>query len=227
MKLDDVTRLVAGVPFMKPHQGKRIYEHILRTGARQILELGFAHGTSSCYIAAALDELDGDRKLITIDLPSARTRKPNIHEMLDRCGLAHLVEPIFTPTSYTWDLMKMLEESQQPRLDFVFIDGGHTWDPTGFAFMLVDRLIKPGGWVLFDDLNWTLAASPTLKDADWVLALPEEQRTTPQVRKVFELLVKTHPDYTDFLDEDGWGWARKRDTATRTYSTMATSGALA
>jgi hypothetical protein len=43
-----------------------------------------------------------------------------------------------------------------------------------------------------------------------VRALPERQRKTPQVRKVFELLVRTHPDHTDFRDEGGWGWARKR-----------------
>jgi hypothetical protein len=34
------------------------------------------------------------------------------------------------------------------------------------------------------------------------------------VLPVFELLVQQHPDYTDFrVQDDNWGWARKRPGA--------------
>ena len=29
----------------------------------------------------------------------------------------------------------------------------------GFAFFLVDRLLAPGGWMVFDDMDWTFASS--------------------------------------------------------------------
>jgi hypothetical protein len=39
--------------------------------------------------------------------------------------------------------------------------------------------------------------------------MPPEERITPQVRKVYELLVKPHPSYGDFRTEDGWAYAHK------------------
>lgn len=208
MQLEDVHFRVAGVPHMSVAQATRVYEHFVQQKPDDVLELGFAHGVSTCYLAGAVDE-NGSGHVTTIDRASARDREPNIDELLDRCGLSALVTVLVTDTSYTWELMRMLEQDPPSRFDFVYIDGAHLWDVDGFAFLLVDRLLNVGGWVLFDDLDWTLATSPSLKDAEWVLKLPVGQRTTPQVRKVFELLVRTHQDYGEFRDEHGWGWARK------------------
>jgi predicted O-methyltransferase YrrM len=209
VKFEAVDAAVAGTKFMSTAKGRTVYDFIVDKKLRRILELGFAHGKSTCYFAAAADELGGDAHVLTMDRVSARDRKPNIHEMLEKCGLTSRVTPVFARTSYTWELMKLLEQSPQPRFDFAYIDGGHTWDVTGFGFFLVDRLLAPGGWVLFDDLDWTLASSEGLRDNPRVQKLPEEERTTPQVRKVFELLVRTHPGYTDVHERAGWGWARK------------------
>ena len=59
----------------------------------------------------------------------------------------------------------MLESADPPEFDFVFLDAGHTWDVTGFAFFLVDRLLRPGGWLLFDDLNWSVTKSRSVSAA--------------------------------------------------------------
>ena len=45
----------AEVPFMNPSQGRRIYDHIRETGARDVLDVGTAHGASAAYMAAAID----------------------------------------------------------------------------------------------------------------------------------------------------------------------------
>jgi predicted O-methyltransferase YrrM len=214
MRFDDVRAAVGSTPHMSPAQGRTIYDFVCDKQPKRILELGFGNGTSTCYMAAALDEIGGDGHIVTIDRAVAIKRQPNIHQMLGQIKLTDRVTPIVTDdrSSYTWELMRMLEEDPAPTFDFVFIDGAHLWDVDGFAFLLADRLIRAGGWVLFDDLDWTLATSPTLHDHGWVRALPAVQQTSPQIRKVFELLVRTHPDYTDFLDKDGWGWAHKQQT---------------
>lgn len=41
--------------------------------------------------------------------------------------------------------------------------------------------------------------------------MPLDEQTTPQTRKIYELLVKPHPDYHNFRSEDGWGFAQKRN----------------
>lgn len=205
MRFEDVNTIVAGTKFMTSTQGRIAYEFIVGQKLGRVLELGFAHGKSTCYLAAAVDELGDEGHVLTMDRAGVLDREPNLHELLDRCGLRHRVTPVIAETSYTWELMKLLDRDPQPRFDFAYIDAGHTWDVTGFGFLLVDRLLAPGGWILFDDLDWTLASSPTMRER----RIPEEQRITPQVRKVFELLVRTHPGYVDVHERDGWGWARK------------------
>jgi hypothetical protein len=39
--------------------------------------------------------------------------------------------------------------------------------------------------------------------------MPLDERKTPQIRKVYELLVKTHPAYGDFMIQDDWAYAHK------------------
>ena len=210
MDLHKVTEALAGVPHISSERGKEIYEFIREQRPASVLELGFAHGASSCYIGAAL-QANGHGRLTTIDLEDARRREPNIEQLVHATGLLDWVYPVHTPTSYTWELMRMLEhrDDGQWMFDFAFIDGAHSWFVDGLAFYLVDKLLKPGGWVLFDDLDWTYATSPTLGETEFVRSMPEDERTTPQIGKVYELLVKTHPGYCEFRNDGSWGWARK------------------
>ena len=105
--------------------------------------------------------------------------------------------------------MKLLEQNSEPCFDFCYLDGAHSWFVDGFAFFLVDRLLKRNGWIIFDDINWSYEKSPSLKNTDWVKSMPEDERKTSQVLKVFELLVKTHPCYGNFDIKEDWGFAQK------------------
>lgn len=210
MRYQEVRDIVRGIPHATEQQGRQLYQFVRSHRPRAVLELGFAHGVSSCYIGAAL-AANGAGRLTTIDLDKARRRQPDITELLGRTQLEKWVQPIFTPTSYTWELMRLLERTEpgQHPFDFVFIDGAHRWETDGFAFFLADRLLAPGGWVLFDDLQWTYASSPALRDTPAVAAMPPEEREIPQVGKVFDLLVRRHPGYGEFAVVGSYGWARK------------------
>ncbi|MGH2728500.1 MAG: class I SAM-dependent methyltransferase [Actinomycetota bacterium] len=222
MEFADVARMVEGVPNMSPAQGRRIYDFILEHRMTDVLELGTAHGTSACYMAAALHQV-GRGRVLTIDRPDSLQRDPNIFELLDRTGLKPFVEVVTSPSSYDWELMKIIKrrsrlERSEPLFDFCYLDGAHTWQTDGLAFFLVEKLLRRGGWILFDDLDWTFHRSSTLRETDWVLALPEEERTAPQMKRVFEFLVRQHVGFDSFqIDEEwGWGWARNaRNTTMR------------
>ena len=208
MTPDEVKKIVGDLPHMTLEQGKRITEFIRQNEIRNILELGFCHGVSTCYMAAALD--DGEAgSITTIDLECSVNKEPNIEQLLEKTEQRHKVTFYYEPTSYTWRLMKFLEENPKPRFDFCYVDGAHSWFVDGFAFFLVDRLLQLNGWIIYDDLDWTYAYSPALGDTDWVKTMPIEERQTPQIRKVYELLVKTHPSYDNFRVEDGWAYAHK------------------
>jgi len=208
----DVQQQVGATPNMTVEQGERLSALIAKHEVRNILELGFAHGVSTCYMAAALGRAGGGH-IVTIDLEAARTRQPNIEELLARIGERERVTVYFEPTSYTWRLMRFLEETPRPQFDLCYVDGAHSWFVDGFAFFLVDLVLKGGGWIVFDDLYWTYATSPTVGRSKAVEQMPEDERTTPQVQRIYELLVKPHPNYHNFRVEAGWAYAQKHDRA--------------
>lgn len=211
MDLETIASAARDVPFMPPRRGAEIYRFVLEHRFQRCLELGVAHGVSTAYIAGALHEL-GRGRLTAVDKLPPRT-DPTVHDLLRRLRLEDYVDVRFEQRSYTWFLMRHLEQSPIPLFDFCFLDGAHTWDVDGFAFLLVDRILRPGGWILLDDLDWCIANSPTLKDAEWVQRLPREERETCQLRKVWDILITRHPDYDLFRDDGRWGYARKSATA--------------
>lgn len=222
MKLEEVARTVDGIPWMKPHEARHITSLIAEHKPQHILELGFKHGVSSCYMAGALQE-NGGGHLTTIDLKSAEALSPNVDELLEKLGLSEYATVYYEETSYTWRLMEMLERSPRPQFDLCYLDGAHNWDTDGLAFFLVDKLLAENALLILDDLDWSYARSPTLQDEPWVKAMPREQYEMQQIRKVFDLLVCEHPAYTDFRVDHGWGMARKlRANASRPESITVT-----
>jgi predicted O-methyltransferase YrrM len=216
MELDRLKELLAELRYpalTSPDEGRKLYEFVLESGTSDILELGFAHGTSSCYMAAALEER-GTGCVRTIDRVSTREREPNILTLLEHTGLGDYVEPVFANTSYNWELMKLIQaqttgQATEPCFDFCFIDGAHTWETDGLAFFLVDKLLRPGGWILFDDVHWSYGNSAALRDTDKVRSMPEDERVTPQVMRVLSLLALQHPSYPEFHIRGNWAWVGK------------------
>ena len=212
-KFDLVTEKFASVPYMREAQAAALRELIIANQAENILEIGFYQGKSSTYIAAILEDQKRGH-LTTIDLKSAVARKPNIHDLLDACDLAHRVTPVIAHRSYTWELQKMIHAGGQ-RFDFCYFDGGHTWDGTGFGVLLVDMLLKPGGILLLDDMSWSIAGSPYFQSKPALAErYSEDEAATETVRRVSELILP-HLGYTmeQELTELRWGVARKARTA--------------
>lgn len=208
MKLHDIHERIAGIPCMTLPQAEVITDLVIENRFQNILELGFHHGVSTCYLAGAVDELGGGT-VTTIDLLAARDADPNVEKLLEGLGLDQYATVFYEPTSYTWRLMRMIEEDPAPRFDFCYVDGAHDWFIDGFAFFLVDKLLMPGGLIVFDDLDWTFDKSPSLQDSEKVKSMPDDERSIPHVRQIYELLVKQHPAYTEFRAMDGWAFARK------------------
>jgi predicted O-methyltransferase YrrM len=203
-----VRREVDGVPFTDPGFGHLLYRFVRAAGVRSVLELGTGYGGSTAWLAAGV--VAGGGRVTTID----RAGRPEPGELLARLGLAGAVDVVHARRSYTWELMRLVEARTaggtcRPLFDLCFVDGEHTWDADGFAFFLVDKLLAPGGWLVFDDLEWTFATSPTLRESELTRSLPEDERTTPQVGRVFALLVRQHPGYGEFRVRNERGWARK------------------
>ena len=57
MKFDAVSDHLKNVPYMGVDKGWELYNFIIKNKPKTILELGHAHGASSIFMAAVLDEL--------------------------------------------------------------------------------------------------------------------------------------------------------------------------
>jgi predicted O-methyltransferase YrrM len=230
MRFDDVAVAVRGIPYMSEHWGRRVYDHVRRTRPEQVLELGTAHGVSAAYLAAAL-EANGTGHLTTADHGGSRF-DPSAEEVLERAGVRHRVTIVREHSSYNWFLKELVERQSDehgnciPLYDFCYLDGSHNFDIDGLAVVLIEKLLRPGGWLLMDDLDWTYEHNPWVApqlgadgNARPFGPLSERQRTAPQMRPVFDLVVRQHPAFTQFAVEDEWyAWAQKLPSEPRRYS---------
>jgi predicted O-methyltransferase YrrM len=222
MKFDEIRKIVKGVPYVMADMAYDLYHHVLENKPKQCLELGFAHGASSCYIAAALDEL-GEGHLTSVDLMGAKEwQDPTIEQLLEKTGLKNRVTVARESTGYNWFLKKMITAQTDngkclPLYEFCFIDGAKNWTIDGAAFFLADKLLKENGWIVFDDLQWTyeskLREGKTKTDGVSMLEMAEDELVQPHIELIFQLLVMQHPAYSNFLVKDNWwGWAQKSDS---------------
>ncbi|HET6550467.1 MAG TPA: class I SAM-dependent methyltransferase [Solirubrobacter sp.] len=228
-RFDDVARAVTGIPFMSPAQGRLVYDHLVGTGARDVLELGTAHGVSAAYMAAS------GARVTTVDHAGA-AYDPAPEDVLRRAGVADRVTVAREFSTYTWWLKERIAERSdahgnvEPCFDFVYLDGAKNWTIDGLAVVLAEKLLRPGGWLLMDDLQWTYDRGREVTDGIVHRELSEPERREPHLRAVFDLIVAQHPSFTELRRQDEWwGWARKAPGEPRRY-TVETSrplGALA
>ncbi len=236
MKFEEIRSLVKGVPYVMDDMAYDLYHHVLENKPDQCLELGFGHGASSCYVAAALDEL-GEGRLTSVDLVGAKEwQDPTIEQLLEKTGLRKWVNVVRENTGYNWFLKRMIASSTKenrciPLYDFCFIDGAKNWTIDGAAFFLADKLIKQGGWLVFDDLQWTyeskLREGKKKTDGVSMLEMGEDELNQPHVELIFQLLVMQHPEYSNFLvKDDWWGWAQKTPSGEKNVTLTRSDGYL-
>jgi predicted O-methyltransferase YrrM len=216
---DEVARAVAGIPFMSPEQGRLVYDHVRETGVQDVLELGTAHAVGAAYMAAA------GAQVTTVDHAGAAYH-PSPEEVVARAGVAERVAIVREYSSYTWWLKELVEARSdahgnvEPCFDFVYLDGAKNWTIDGLAVVLIEKLLRPGRWLLMDDLEWTYDQDPGRDATDGIhhRELSERERTEPHLRAVFDLIVAQHPSFTELRRQDEWwGWARKAPGEPRRY----------
>ncbi|ARE41233.1 hypothetical protein RGUI_3092 [Rhodovulum sp. P5] len=210
-KFDLVAELFQDIPYMRQFEAEILRDLILQEGARKIIEVGFYQGKSSAYIGAILEDQGEEGSLLTLDMASARRHRPNIEDLLEKAGLAQRVTPIFCKRSYTWELQRLISAPERPLFDFCYFDGGHTWDSTGFGVLLIDMLLRPGGLLLLDDMDWTMSRSKHYQSKPELLRkFDADEVESKPVRLVWDTVL-THLGYEQVREypDAHWGLARK------------------
>lgn len=230
---DRLVGAIAGQPMMSPDQGRRIWDHFRETKPALALDLGTYLGASAAYMAGAMRE-NGHGRVISIDtgqLPEWNDYAvPSCNAVWERCGVLDLVEHVRVPDSYYswWLLDRVMEQTDAtgactPLYDFVYLDGVKLLNVDGVCTVLLAQLLKPGGWMLLDDLRWTYQEQPefmpeVVLGSGARFTLSKAERSTAQIRAVFDYVVRPNPAFGNLaIDFDGWwGWAQRvSDDASR------------
>lgn len=222
MKFDVAAKALEGIPYTSPAKGRVFYDLVMQNRPKRILELGFAHGVSTCYFGAAAHEL-GDCSVTAVDLELSSRFKPSLEDLLSKLDLAHLVSVQREVSSYTWFLKKEIarrttNHACQGYYDLIFVDGPKDWTNDGCTFFLADKLLTPGGLILFDDYEWSYRGDEATrgkqhKEGYIFKQMSEEEFAEPHVKAIFQLLVMQHPNYSDFeIVDNQLALARKVST---------------
>ncbi len=122
--------------------------------------------------------------------------------------------------TYAWTMFEMLEKGEQ--FDVIYIDGHHTFYVDLPAMLLADRLLKPGGYLLLDDITWTLSflrTHMTQSLSQWYFyrtmynfsEYTRDQQSLPHIKMIAERLLIEPGGYRkdDALSLPHW-WALRK-----------------
>ncbi len=128
-------------------EGQFINEIIDKYKPTNTIEIGCAYGISSLYICSSIKDFEGCKHTIIDPFQDASVNNIGITN-LKRVG---------------YDFFEFIEElseialpellSKGKQYDFGFIDGFHTFDHALIDFFYLNRLIKVGGVIIFDDVG--------------------------------------------------------------------------
>lgn len=96
--------------------------------------------------------------------------------------------------SYNWNLgLLALKGNGNPLFDYCFLDGAHTFAIDALNFFMCDKLTRVGGFIDFDDYDWTLRDSSLdpRKVPEISEQYTDEQIDAQQVKFIVDALVRT------------------------------------
>lgn len=177
-----------------------LLERVLETNPAPIVcEVGIGIGATSIELCRRLDNRG------IIHFYDYQEKLDDLKADLDAQGFYNTVwvgNTRRTFDSYSWKLSKLLLECRILRVDglfdFVFLDGAHAFHHDAPAALALKDLLKPGGYLLFDDYDWTFKISPTMNpDVNPEIAeqYSDDQIAAPHVRLICDVFFDADPQF--------------------------------
>lgn len=124
-----------------------LYRTVIKYKPQLVVEVGMAYGISSLAILTALSNVNANGKLISID--------PGQSSHFHGVGIANVRRAGYADYHTlieNYDYLALPELIQQETtIDLAYIDGWHTFDYVLLDFFYLDKMLKVGGVVAFND----------------------------------------------------------------------------
>lgn len=132
---------------VRPETGALLQRAVRDVRPQLSLEIGLAYGVSTLYICDAIAGLPHPGTHIVMDpYQNGKWRGAGL-DNVRAAGYDRFIEFHEAPSELV--LPRLVDEGR--RIDLAFIDGLHRFDQAFVEFYYINRLLKPGGVVLFDD----------------------------------------------------------------------------
>lgn len=132
------------------------------TGARKALEVGVFTGYSSLVASMALPD---DGQLIACDISEEYTS--TARDFWKKAGVDHKIDLRLAPAAET--LQELVNNGHDNSFDMAFIDADKTAIDVYYELTL--KLLKPGAWLMIDNVLWSGAVADSEKNDDETKAL--------------------------------------------------------
>lgn len=178
-----------------------------------VFEIGVGIGATTIEIAR---RLHGKGQIVLF------SRENDVRELtqdLNAMGYENVIgvgSPGKIYSGYHFDMAKAFLAGRLPQFDLSFLDGGHTMHLDGSTTCLLKELAKDGAHLVFDDVSWSLATSPTLNPLVRERTRQEyddEQIDACQVDMVLRCFMDTDPRFQCISKRAGSAHYRKRPFA--------------
>ena len=113
------------------------------------LEIGCAYGVSTLYICESLSRVSSGTRHIVIDPFQSSQWRGIGRKNVEDAGFGALVD--FREDYSELVLPQLVREGLQ--VDFAFVDGWHTFDQVLVEFFFLNKLLRVGGVIAFDDAD--------------------------------------------------------------------------
>ena len=169
-----------------------------------VAEIGVGVGATSVEIAKRLREFDSyyffsfQEHVDELDADLKATD-------YCKCKLYPMGNSTAKYDSYNWTLSSLCLENNV-FFDLVYLDGAHSLFHDALATVLLKRLIKPDGILIFDDVPWSYQKSPTMNPNVYPKILDDytqEQIETEQIRRVINLFMENDDEW-ERIGDIGW-----------------------
>jgi predicted O-methyltransferase YrrM len=178
-------------------EGRFLAQIIREVDPAHTLEVGMAYGVSTLYICEALAGLRHPVRHTVLDpFQSSQWRGIGLRNIRE-AGFGAFVDLIEERSEFA--LPRLVERGV--RIDFAFVDGWHTFDQVMVEFYYLDRMLRPGGVIAFDDAdrrsvnrairyaiacpNYEAYAAPQPSSTSWAGPVRRALRRMPAADRIF------------------------------------------
>jgi predicted O-methyltransferase YrrM len=179
----------------------------------QIVEVACGYGKATLYLAVAAKAKQGH--LWTVDVAAPRWNGRNAEELIRRHTLQNYCD-IMLDQDARWFLLDVFKKRPNYWIDLAYVDASHTVEDDSFVALALWTHLRPGGLLVFDDLDWIPSVHGEVKR---VYSRP----MISHARVLYEH-ISSLPDAIDCVqwgrDVVGWTWGIVQKKATvQPYST--------